>query len=164
MRFIATLLLLFPLISHAANAEYLKIYLMQDKNLILGKMDGVDEMGRYVKEVERSINKEIAALPAAKTWGFIVIAVRDDGKIKAWLDTDDKVPADVAKAMVSIAETTKAFAVKKGAVIFSLGFATDGAELPVDKVPFPNEWKQVANCTNEDCAEKNAEEIVLNSW
>ena len=92
------------------------------------------------------------------------MAVRDDGKIKAWIDSDAEVPADVAKTMLKVAQNTKPFPVKKGAVIFSLGFATDGADLPADKVPFPNDWKQVAKCSNEDCAEKDAEEIVLKSW
>ena len=72
MRFFAALLLMVPLMSHAANAEYLKIFLMQDKNIMLQKIDGVDEMDRYVKEVERNINKEISSLPASQTWGFIV--------------------------------------------------------------------------------------------
>jgi hypothetical protein len=94
----------------------------------------------------------------------LVIAVRDDGKIKAWLDTDDAIPAAVASTMVSIAEGTKAFAVKKGAAVFALGFGVDGADLPIDKMPFPNEWKKVATCTNEDCKEKDAEDIVLKTW
>jgi hypothetical protein len=164
MRLIAALLLLLPLVSHAANAEYLKIHLMQDKKAMLDKMDGIDDMDRYMKEVERTINQKIATLPSAQSWGFLVIAVRQDGKIKAWLDSDDAVPADIAKEMVKVAENTKPFTVKDGAVVFSLGFATDGAELPVEKMPFPNDWKKVANCDNEDCTEVDAEEIVLKSW
>lgn len=164
MKIIAFLMLLIPTICNAANAEYLKIHLMQPKNVILEKLDGIDELDRYVKEVERTINKQISALPPAQSWGFLVIAVRDDGKIKSWLDTDDNVPAEIAKTMTDIAENTKPFTVKEGAVVFSLGFATDGGDLPANKMPFPNDWKQVANCNNEDCAEKNAEEIVLKSW
>lgn len=52
-------------------------------------MDGVDEMDRYVKEVEVTINQKLAALTTKPTWGFLVMAVREDGKIKAWVDTDD---------------------------------------------------------------------------
>jgi hypothetical protein len=122
-------------------------------------------MDRYVKEVEVNINQKLAEItPKATSWGFLVIAVRADGKIKAWLDTDDAVPPAVASAMVSVAENTKAFAVKTGAVVFSLGFGVDGADLPVNKIPFPNEWKKVANCDNEDCQEKDVEAIVLKSW
>lgn len=165
LKILSLLLTLFPLVCNAANAEYLKIYLMQPKNIILEKMNGVDDMDRYIKEVEVNINKNIAEItPSASAWGFLVIAVRDDGKIKAWLDTDDAVPPAIANTMVSIAENTKAFAVNKGAAIFALGFAIDGAELPADKMPFPNEWKQISNCINEDCKEKDAEEIVLSTW
>jgi len=151
--------------SIAANAEYLKIYLMQPKNIILDKINGIDDMDRYVKEVEISINKKLAKIPRSSTsWGFLVIAVRNDGKIKTWLDTDDAVPPAIASAMINVAESTKAFTVKNGAAVFALGFAVDGADLPVNKMPFPNEWKKVASCDNEDCKEKNAEEIVLKSW
>ncbi|NOT14846.1 MAG: hypothetical protein HOP21_04560 [Methylotenera sp.] len=164
MRLIALLLMLFPLLSHAANAEYLKIYLMQDKKIALNKMDGVDEMDRYMKEVEININKKLAPLPANPSWGFLVMAVREDGKIKAWLDTDDAISKEVANIMTSVAESTKGFKVNQGAVIFTLGFATDGADLPVNKMPFPTEWKQIAHCTNEDCQEVDVEKIVLKSW
>jgi hypothetical protein len=151
--------------SLAANAEYLKIYLMQPKNIILGKLDGVDDMDRYVKEIEVNINKKLAEItPISTSWGFLVIAVRDDGKIKAWLDTDDAVPLAVANAMVSVAESTSAFTVKTGAAVFALGFGVDSADLPVDKMPFPNEWKKVVQCSNEDCKEHDAEAIVLKSW
>ena len=164
MKFLAAVLLLLPLASHAANAAYLRIFLMQPKEVMLQKLNGIDEMDQYVKEVERNINKEISTLPEQQAWGFLVMAVREDGKVKAWVDTDDAVPAAVAKAMLNVAQNTKAFTVKSGAAVFSLGFALDGAELPVNKAPFPTEWKDVANCTNEDCAEKNIEEIVLKSW
>lgn len=164
MKLLASLLLLLPLLGHASNAEYLKIYLMQDKKIMLDKLEGVDELDRYVKEVERTINQKISTLPAKQAWGFLVMAVRQDGKIKAWVDSDDAVSAEVTKVMVDVAEKTKAFTVKNGAVVFSLGFATDGADLPVNKMPFPVEWKKVANCTNEDCAEKDVEEIVIKSW
>jgi hypothetical protein len=169
MKYLMFLTMFFSLtwseMSLAANAEYLKIYLMQPKQVILAKMDGVDDMDRYVKEVEVSINKKLAEITQPSTsWGFLVIAVRDDGKIKAWLDTDDAIPATVASAMVNAAENTKPFAINKGAAVFALGFGVDGADLPLDKMPFPNEWKKVASCTNEDCKEQNAEEIVLKSW
>lgn len=152
-------------LSNAANAEYLKIYMMQPKNTILEKINGVDDMDRYVKEVEVNINKKLAEItPSSTAWGFLVIAVRHDGKIKAWVDTDDAVSPAVANAMVSVAEGTKAFAVKTGAAIFALGFAVDSADLPINKMPFPNEWKKVAQCNNEDCKEHDAEAIVLKSW
>lgn len=164
MKLIVAILLFIPLVSNAANAAYLRIFLMQPKEVMLEKLNGVDDMDRYVKEVERGINTKISSLPEQQAWGFLVMAVREDGKVKAWLDTDDAVPTDVANAMLNVAQNTKAFTVKNGAAIFSLGFALDGADLPVDKRPFPTEWKDIAKCTNEDCAEKNVEEIVLKSW
>lgn len=164
LRILAVLMMLFPLISNAANAEYLKIFMMQPKELILQKIDNVDELDRYMKEVEVNINKKIADLPAKSSWGFLVMAVREDGQIKAWVDSDDEIPQEVSNAMLHVAKNTKGFPVNGGAVIFALGFGTDGSPLPLNKMPFPNEWKKLANCDNEECKELNAEEIVLKSW
>ena len=138
---------------------------MQPKNIILEKINGVDDMDRYVKEIEININKKLAEItPSSTSWGFLVIAVRNDGKIKAWLDTDDAVPPAVVNAMINVAENTKAFEVKNGAAVFALGFGVDNADLPVDKMPFPNEWKKIAQCSNEDCTEHDAEALALKSW
>ena len=52
MKLLTLLMMLFPLACNAANAEYLKIYLMQPKNILLEKIGNVDDMDRYVKEVE----------------------------------------------------------------------------------------------------------------
>jgi hypothetical protein len=163
MRIFVFLMMLFPLLCNAANAEYLKVYLMQPKQVMLPKMNSIDDMDRYVKEVEVNINKKIAESSAAPAWGFLVIGVREDGKIKAWVDTDDNISPAISSAMISVAESTKSFAVKTGAIVFALGFGLDGAALPEEKRPFPNEWKNLTNCTNEDCMQIDTESVVLKS-
>ncbi len=158
------LMMLFPLLCNAANAEYLKVVLMQPKQVMMAKMDSIDGLDQYVKEVEVNINKKIAEIAPAQAWGFLVFAVREDGKIKAWVDTDDTIPPAISSAMIEVAEGTKSFAVKTGAVVFALGFGIDGAGLPVDKMPFPVEWKKIANCTNEDCMQIDTEAVVLKAF
>jgi hypothetical protein len=156
--------MLLPMLSHAANAEYLKVYLMQPKPVMMSKMNGIDDMDRYVKEIEVSINKKLAEMPSNPAWGFIVVGVREDGKIKAWVDTDDNISPAVSSAMLDVAENTKSFAVKSGAVVFSLGFGINGAALPEEKSPFPNDWKKISGCNNEDCLQVDTEAVVLKSF
>jgi hypothetical protein len=156
-------MMFFPLLSNAANAEYLKVYLMQPNPVIMAKMDGIDGMDRYVKAVEMNINKKLAAMTATPAWGFLVVGIREDGKIKAWVDTDDNILPMVSSAMIDVAEGTKNFAVKTGAVVFALGFAIDGAALPEEKRPFPTDWKKISGCTNEDCLQVDTEAVVLKS-
>lgn len=163
-RTLVCLMMLVPLAGNAANAEYLKVILMQSKPAMMAKMDNIDGLDRYVKEVEVNINKKIAEMAPAPAWGFLVFAVREDGKIKAWVDTDDNVPPAVSSAMIEVAEGTKSFAVKAGAVVFALGFGVDGAGLPVDKMPFPVEWKKISNCTNEDCMQVDTESVALKAF
>ncbi len=114
LKFAVFLALLAPLAGHASNAEYLKIYLMQPKEIILQKINGVDGLDRYIKEVETTINQKIAKSVLAQSWGFLVIAVRHDGKIKAWVDTDEEISPEIASAMIAVATHNKGFEVKEG--------------------------------------------------
>ncbi len=163
-RMFVCLMMLLPLAGNAANAEYLKVILMQPKPVMMAKIDGIDGLDQYVKEVEVNINKKIATMAPAPAWGFLVFAVREDGKIKAWVDTDDNIPPAVSSTMIEVAESTKSFTVKTGAVVFALGFGVDGAGLPVEKMPFPVEWKKISNCTNEDCMQIDTESVALKAF
>lgn len=164
MKTLVFLMMLFPMICNAAEVDYLMIKLMQPKEVITQKINGIDGMSAYIKKVEVDINKNLANVESLPSWGFLVIAVRDDGKIKAWIDSDDPVASPVQKAMIKVAEGTKGFDVKSGAVIFALGFGIGGIGLPPNVMPFPVEWKKIANCRNEDCEHANVEALALKSW
>lgn len=164
MKKLLWLFLLIPAMSHAAQVDYLKINLMQPKKVIEAKTGPVDDMGRYLKEVETGINSKLENVNSKDGWGFLVIAVREDGKVKAWLDTDDKLPAEITETMVSVAQSTKSFPVKSGAVVFALGFGINGGDLPPNTMPFPVEWKKISTCENEDCNDVDVERLVLSTW
>jgi len=164
MKFIAMLLMLFPLVASATDIEYLMIKMMQPKIATMKKVGNIEGMAKYIKQLEIDIKDKLSSVESNANWGFLVIAVRNDGKIKAWLDSDDEVPATVVKIMTSLAESRPAFPVKDGAVIFALGYGVNGAPLPTEKMPFPVEWKKTSGCNNEDCQGVDVEEVVLKSW
>lgn len=161
---LAFLLMSLPLACNAANVDYLMIKMMQPKKVVEQKTGSIDEMARYIKEVEVDINTRLSGVASNAAWGFLVVAVRDDGKIKAWIDTDDRIPESVSSSMVAVAQNARSFPVKSGAVVFALGFGIDGAGLPPNTLPFPVEWKQTTHCNNEDCADLDVEKIVLDTW
>lgn len=164
MKFIAMLLMLFPLAASATDIEYLMIKMMQPKIATMKKVGNIEGMAKYIKQLEIDIREKLSTVESNANWGFLVIAVRNDGKIKAWLDSDDEVPPTVSKTMTSMAETRSGFTVKDGAVVFALGYAINGAPLPTEKMPFPVEWKKISGCNNEDCQGVDVEEVVLKSW
>lgn len=164
MRLLAFFLLLFPLVLNAAQANYLMIKYMQPKEALEERLDGVDGLAKYIKQIEVDINKKISETSAVQTWGFLVIAVRQDGAIKAWMDSDAEVSPEITKSMIDVAQNTKAFPVNKGAVVFAIGFDLGNVGLPPYTMPFPSEWKKIAACTNEDCDKKDVEDVVLKSW
>ncbi len=164
MKYIAMLLMLFPLAASASDIEYLMIKMMQPKIATMKKVGNIEGMAKYIKDLEIDIKEKISGVESNANWGFLVIAVRNDGKIKAWLDSDDEVPPALAKIMTNMAESRTAFPVKDGAVVFALGYGVNGAPLPTEKMPFPVEWKKTSGCDNEDCQAVDAEEVVLKSW
>lgn len=164
MKFFAFLLLLLPLVSNAAQANYLMIKYMQPKLAMEERLDNIDGIAKYIKQVEVDINKKISETPSMPTWGFLVIAVREDGKIKAWIDSDVEVSPEITKSMIDVAQNTQAFLVNKGAIVFTIGFDIGNIGLPPLTMPFPVEWKKVAACTNDDCLNVDVEDIVLKSW
>ena len=164
MKYIAILLLLLPLTALASDIDYLMIKMMQPKVVTMKKLGDIEGMSKYIKQLEVDIKDKLSNVESNSNWGFLVIAVRSDGKIKAWLDSDDNVPAAVANSMTNLAENRPGFKVKEGAVVFSLGYAINGAPLPSDKMPFPIEWKKISHCTNEDCQDVDIEALTLNSW
>jgi hypothetical protein len=163
MKFFAFLVMLFPMAASAADIEYLTINLLQPNNVIMKKIGNIDGLSTYVKKIETDIRSKLSSSDTQSAWGYLVVAVRNDGKIKAWLDTDDAVAADVAKTMVDIAESTTAFAVNDGAVVLSLGFGIGGTAIPPQVLPFPAEWKKLSKCNNEDCRQQDVEALVLQS-
>ena len=164
MKFIAMLLMLFPLAASATDIEYLMIKMMQPKIATMKKVGNIEGMAKYIKQLEIDIREKLSTVESNANWGFLVIAVRNDGKIKAWLDSDDEVPPALSKTMTSMAETRSGFPVNDGAVVFALGYGINGAPLPTEKMPFPVEWKRTSGCNNEDCQEVDVEEVVLKSW
>lgn len=164
MKFIAMLLMLFPLAASATDIEYLMIKMMQPKIATMKKVGNIEGMAKYIKQLEIDIREKLSTVESNPNWGFLVIAVRNDGKIKAWLDSDDEVPPALSKTMTSMAETRLGFPVKDGAVVFALGYAVNGAPLPSEKMPFPVEWKKTSGCNNEDCQAVDVEEVVLKTW
>ena len=77
MRVFAFLLMLLPLACSATQANYLMIKMMQPKEVILQKMNGVDGMSQYIKQIEVNINQKLSSVESTASWGFLVIAVRN---------------------------------------------------------------------------------------
>ena len=157
-------ILLFPLTCAATEIEFLTIHLMQPRHVVERKTDGIEGLSTYIKTVEKRIIKRLSDKKTSPTWGYLVMAVRDDGKINAWIDSDDQVPEPVERIMLDTARNTKAFTVKKGVLVFALGFATNGASTPVGLSPFPEAWKKAVNCKNDDCRGKDIEAVVMKAW
>ncbi|MCX7627532.1 MAG: hypothetical protein N2Z69_03865 [Methylophilaceae bacterium] len=164
MKKILWLLLFLPTLSQAAQVEFPLINLIHPTRRVEAKTGPVDDMRRYIREVKTEISAQLANVQANPGWGFLVIAVREDGRIKAWLDTDDVLPSVVTQTMVSVAQSTEGFRVKSGAVVFALGFGINGGNIPLFTQPFPVEWKKAAACENHDCLRVDVERLVLETW
>jgi len=120
---------------------------------------GAQAMSDYIASIDAAATKALAGVdPPRPTSGFLVLAVRPDGRSKAWLDVWPNLPRASEPALVDAVQAVKPFAVSKGTVVFALRVSAWGA-VPTNRPPKPDEWTRY---TREGVTD--AEAIVARLW
>jgi len=93
---------------------------------------GAQAMSDYIASIDAAATKALAGVdPPRPTSGFLVLAVRQGGRSKAWLDLWPNLPRASEPALVDAVQAVKPFAVSKGTVVFALRVsAWGGADEP----------------------------------
>jgi hypothetical protein len=104
--------------------------------------------------------KDYKIAPSA---GFLVLAVRADGRTNAWLDMVQPVPKEIETAVIKTARKIAPFPVKSGTLLVALDMTINGGFIPENVSPYPQEWLDYAN-NCKACGELDAETIVSKVW
>lgn len=144
--FLGTLSLLLPQIAMAADAVTdLGVVLLQHGDVIQQRVQSVDALAEYIRKVQ---DATAAALQSESqrepTGGFIVVAVRPNGKSKAWLDLEPAVPGATEDTLRRSIEEVRPLEVRSGVVVFAIKVSVWGGKLPPRFAPAPSEWKAQA--------------------
>jgi len=132
------------LTSHAAEIEFERVVLLQPDFILQERGMKVEEFARFIKSAQDATTNawKTSKLPASS--GFVVVAVREGGKVNAWLDVQPEVPAAAETKAIQAVRSLVPFNVSHGTVLFALQFSTGGAKAKADAMPNPKEWRAVA--------------------
>lgn len=164
-RVMFTLLLLFVTTSecHAERPfEQRGITMLQTEKVFFERVSGMKAFEVYVKDLVDAVDGVVGKLPkGSPTGGFLVVAVKPDGRSRAWLDVATPPADDVAKAIVSAAQNVYPLSIKNGVVLFAVKLTLWGGEPPKGMVPRPKEWEVEAERAGGSI---ELSELVLRVW
>ncbi|MBW8760260.1 MAG: hypothetical protein JF586_21945 [Burkholderiales bacterium] len=147
-----TLLRLVPaaLVLAAATSAHAVQPLLQHDVVLLEKGDvieqrvdgGSDAMAAYLKTLGQSLTDAMrtrpSQLPAA---GFIVVAVRPEGRTRTWFDFKPALAEATTAALAQAVEATPPMKVRSGDIVFALRVSLWSDKPPKAYAPAPQEWK-----------------------
>lgn len=159
----ALLLFLISAPSIAADAKFGAIVLMQPEQSWQLKRIDIKTFAAFIEAVKAAVTDGVRDDPAKSGDAYLILAVRDDGKVNAWLDLEQPMGNETATRILIAAKAQKAFPVLHGTVVFAirvlLGEAS-GASKP--RQPFPPEWK--AHAAGRSAEENEVEKLVERVW
>ena len=125
-----------PLVQH-------DVVLLQKGEIIEQRVDGgSDAMAAYMKRLGEAATEAVRAHPAQiPSAGFIVVAVRPDGKTRTWFDFKPALAEPTTVALVDAVQSTPAVTVRSREIVFALRVSVWSSQPPKAYAPAPQEWK-----------------------
>ena len=122
------------------------IVLLQPGTVIEKRVDGgADAMADYLKRLGEAATTAMRDNPQQiPSAGFIVVALRPEGRTHAWFDFKPSLSEKTTAALSHAVESVPPTPVKSGDVVFALRVSIWGAKPPTAYAPAPQEWKDAA--------------------
>lgn len=140
MKLLAVVFLWISTACLAAEGKVGAIVLLQPDFEFRAKRVEARSLADYLKSAQAEIltGIKVAALPRSS--GFVVIAVRDNGESRIWLDMTPAWSDADSELVVAAVRKVPAFSVANGDVVFALKLSIDGAEETSRPTPMPRAW------------------------
>lgn len=162
-RIMLPLLLLLSTSVIAAEVEFTMIRFFDPHPVVRQRVKDEVAMGDYLKKSQAAVRNKLESFKLPPSGGFLVLAIRADGRTNAWLDMVHPVSKDVQTAVVKTAKSIAPFGVKSGTLLVALDMSINGGVIPDNVSPYPQPWIDYAtNC--KACGELDAETIVNKIW
>lgn len=162
-RLLPVILLMLPCLSRAADVEFHMIRFFDPTPVVKQRVNDTTALGEYLKKSQAAVRQKMRDYRLAPSAGFLVLAVRADGRTNAWLDMVQPLPKKVEIAVIKAARKIAPFPVKSGTLLVALDMTINGGFIPENVSPYPQEWLDYANNCHA-CGELDAETIVSKVW
>jgi hypothetical protein len=158
---LCSFLLMLTGLSHAAQPRFDEVFFFQTEQALLEKQVKFEEVAKFSNKLQSNIWNALKKADMPVSNGYIVVAVRSDGQVAAWLDMQPALHEYYDYQVVEAAMKTPPFFVAEGVVVFGIKMAIDTAKHTRKIKPEPAQWaaarKKLGNPVD-------IEQLVLSLW
>lgn len=159
--FLSCLLFLLASFSHAAETRFDDIYFFQGEEVLKQKQVDFREFARFTRSMQSAVWKALKKVKLPESSGYIVVAVRADRKIAAWLDMDPPLHEYYDASVTDAVGKLRPFGVAEGVVVFGMKMSVNTPKFTPKARPDPKNWTEARKgAANPD----DIEAIVLAAW
>lgn len=165
---LSSLLLIFASLVNAAEPRFDSIYFFQSEKTLVEKQVNFEDLARFSRKMQSNVWNAIKKINMPNSNGFLIVAVRADGDISAWLDMEPPLHEYYDNQVVEAVKKVPPFAVAQGAVVFGIKMLIDTPKFMADRTkhtarskPSVKEWKAaISKLANPD----DIDELMLAVW
>ncbi len=137
------------------------VYFFQTEDELKQKKVNFEQVSIFSRNLQSAVAKTFNGSQIATANGYIVVAVRSDGKIASWLDMEPNLHEYYEYEIAEAIKKLQPFEVSEGIVVFAIKMAVETPVHTSKEVPEPKDWKE-ARTKLED--PNNIEQLVLSLW
>lgn len=127
------------------SVRNLGLVLLQPEDQMAERGITVDALEAYVARLltaaDEALRSEFQRRPSG---GFIAMAVRTNGRSKAWIDLSPGLPASSEDKLRKALESVTPPAIQSGTLVFGVKLTLWGGSPPTRVAPAPSEWQAQA--------------------
>lgn len=158
-------ILLLPfLISQSAQAAVTRfdsVYFFQSEEVLLQKKVVFKDVARFSRQMQSRVWNVLKKVDMKPTNGYLVVAVRSDGEIMAWLDMKPVLHEYYEYEIVESIRKMQPFNVDSGFVVFGIKMAVETAKHTQQAIPEPAAWKAAKKVISDP---DDIEELMFEVW
>lgn len=147
--------------SWAATPRFDSLYLYQSEAILVQKQIDFKDMARFSRDMQNAVWKAIKKADIPSTNGYIILAVRSDGQVMAWLDMQPGLHEYYDYEIVEAVRKVPAFKVSKGIAVFAIKMAIESPKHTTKPDPDPIAWK---DAKKKFVVPNQIEGLVLSLW
>lgn len=164
-RVLTLCLLLLPLLlsspTKAAVTRFDSVYFFQSEAVLVQKKVDFKDVARFSRQMQSRVWNVLKKVDMKPTNGYLVVAVRSDGEIMAWLDMKPVLHEYYDYEIVESIRKMQPFNVDSGFVVFGIKMAVETAKHTQQVVPTPEAWKDAKKKVSDP---KDIEELMFAVW
>ncbi|GGC95344.1 hypothetical protein [Undibacterium terreum] len=158
---ISCLFFLFASLGHAAETRFDSVYFFQEEEVLKEKQVNFQDFARFNRSVQSAVWKALKKVSMPASAGYLVVAVRADGKIAAWLDMQPALHEYYDAAVTEAVSKLRPFALSDGIVVFGMKMAVNTAVFTSKAKPQPKDWADAQKAAADP---DDIEAIVQAAW